>query len=89
GVATARRAVGAATSLLALWALPASATALSYAVGSRIYLQNPAELVPAGLQVLGMALGPDGGAPQRILIAVAVGVTTWAVRRTLARRTGH
>ncbi|GMA36816.1 hypothetical protein [Demequina litorisediminis] len=89
GVATVRRAVGAATSLLALWALPALATALSYAVGSRIYLQNPAELVPAGLQVLGMALGPNGGAPQRVLIAVAVGVTTWAVRRTLARRAGH
>ncbi|WP_143340411.1 hypothetical protein [Demequina sp. NBRC 110057] len=89
GVSTVRRALGAVASLLGLWVLPAFATALSYAVGSRVYLQNPAELVPAAAQVFRLALGTDGGAPQRLLVAVAVAVVTWAVCRTLSRRAGH
>lgn len=88
GVATARRAVASATALALLWVLPAAITAVSYAIGSRIYLQHPEELLPAGLSVFTMAVAPESWTLTRLVIAVAVAVAVGATRRTLSRRSG-
>ena len=86
GAGTVRRAAASAASLLALWIAPAAITAVMYALGSRVYLQSPQELWPAGREVFVMALGSDGGAPQRLLVAAAVAVVVGAGLRTARRR---
>ncbi|WP_062135393.1 hypothetical protein [Demequina aestuarii] len=73
GVATVRRAVASVVSLLALWIVPSAVVAFNYAVGSRIYLQYPSELIPAGTQVFRSSL-TSAGTPQHMLVAVVVAV---------------
>ncbi|MDN4479792.1 hypothetical protein [Demequina muriae] len=73
GVMTVRRALASVVSLLALWIVPAVVVAFTYAVGSRIYLQDPSELIPAGTHVFRSAL-TSAGTPQHMLVAVVVAI---------------
>ncbi len=87
GVDSVKRATASVTAMLVLWMAPALMTAVSYTLGSRMFLKNPEELWPVGSQVFRMALGPDGGAPTRMLhalLVIAVGtaiLVTWRRRR--------
>ena len=87
GWRTAQRATASVFALVIIWVLPALATAVSYGIGSRIYLQYPAELFPASKQVFVMALGTAGQGPQRIAITVVVAILAWVFFRT--RRTSR
>ncbi|MFN3866474.1 MAG: hypothetical protein ACK4MD_07140 [Demequina sp.] len=83
GAASVRRAAASVTSLLALWIVPSAVIAFSHAVGSRVYLQNPSELIPAGLQVFRGAL-TSASTAQHVLVAVVgalmVGIALFAAR---------
>lgn len=85
GVRSVGRAAASVASVVIIWAGPAFLTALFYGLGSRIYLQYPAELVPAMRQVFGLALGNQGQGPQRVIITVALAVLTAAVLYGLRR----
>jgi len=86
GWKTAQRAIASVFSLVIIWVLPALATAVSYGIGSRIYLQFPEELFPASKQVFMMALGTAGQGPQRIAITGVVAILAWLFFRTRNRR---
>jgi len=77
GVRTVGRAVASVAAVLMIWIGPAFVTAVSYGLGTRIYLQYPAELLPASKQVFGLALGSTGQGPQRVAITVAVALLAW------------
>ena len=89
GVRTVRRGAASVGALAIIWVGPALATAISYAIGSRIYLQFPRELWPAGSQVFRAALGSTGQGPQRIAITVVTAILAWLVFSSLARRHGR
>lgn len=84
GLATRAAAAAAALSLLMLWLVPALLTAVTSAVGSRVLLPYPAELLAVTLEVLrAAALSGDVVLPP-LLLAVAVagsGITAGAARR--------
>lgn len=82
GWRTAKRAIASVVALLFVWILPALATAISYGIGSRIYLQYPQELFPASKQVFVMALSSAGQGPQRIAITVVVAILAWVFFRS-------
>jgi hypothetical protein len=84
GVRTVQRALASASALLLIWIVPALATAVSYGIGSRVYLRFLEELFPASKQVFFMALGTAGQGPQRIAITVVVAILAWLFFR--ARR---
>ncbi|WP_062293029.1 hypothetical protein [Demequina phytophila] len=84
GFVTVRRGVATVAILVMLWVVPALVTAMSYVL-TPMYLQFPSEIPSAGGQVFRMALGPDGGAVERMVVAVAI-VGAVAVWRTVAAR---
>ncbi|MFP5359272.1 MAG: hypothetical protein ACLGHM_02070 [Actinomycetes bacterium] len=84
GFVTARRAVATLVILVMLWVLPALVTAMSYVL-TPMYTTYPEDMLLAGLDVLRMALGPDGGAPRRLVVAVTVALAV-AAWRLIARR---
>ncbi|WP_062518499.1 hypothetical protein [Demequina gelatinilytica] len=87
GFVTVRRSVATVVILVMLWVVPATTTAVAYVL-TPIYLKFPEEIPAAGLQVMRMALGPDGGAVARMAVAVAAvaGVAVWRI--VAGRRSG-
>ena len=85
GLGTIGRVAAGIGSLLLLWIGPAAVTAVSAAAGTRVLAPRPAEMVDYATQVFGLALGPEGGAPYLLTVAVIViilGVAArWSVRR--------
>ncbi len=56
-------------------------TAVSYALGSRVYLPYPLEMVSAGATVFVMAMGPAGATLVPLLVAAVIGVAGAVVVR--------
>jgi len=77
GVRTLGRTVASLAAVALIWVGPAALVALFYGLGSRIYLQNPEELVPAMKQAFQMALGSVGHGPQRLAITMGVAALSW------------
>lgn len=73
GVMTVRRALASVVSLLALWIVPAVVVAFTHAVGSRVYLQDPSELIPAATGVFRDSL-TSAATAQAMLVAVVVAI---------------
>ena len=86
GFRSAGRIAAIVVSLLALWIGPAAITAVSAAVGTRILLQYPAEMLDYGIGVFTMASSIPELVLPPILVAVVVAVIATLVRRFLRRR---
>lgn len=69
--------------LLALWVLPAAITAVGYAVGSRVFRGDVAEMSQAVAQIFPQVL--EIGVPQ-VAVAAAIGVVGTVVRMLVSRR---
>lgn len=88
GIETVRRALASVFSLMSLWVGSAAIVAFNYAIGSRIYLQNPSELIPAATDVFRMAL-TSFELPRHmavtvviaVIVAVIVAVMLYGLRR--------
>lgn len=88
GIRTPGRIVAAVVSLLLLWIVPALATAVTSAVGSRILLPYPLEMLDYGWGVFTMAvLMPELVVPP-LVVAIVVAAAGLGVRALLARREG-
>lgn len=84
GVASARRALATVVSLLTFWVGSAAITGLSVAIGSRVLLQNPSELLPAATDTFREGLTSSALSRQLLLavvIAIIVAATAHALRR--------
>lgn len=66
--------------LALLWIVPAGLMTVQYAVGSRVLLNNPAEALQAGLDLLPLALGPDGPSLATLPVALIIGLVGVAWR---------
>ncbi|MDM7891967.1 hypothetical protein [Curtobacterium caseinilyticum] len=86
GLRTIGQGVGAVVALGVLWTGTALITAVSYALGSRVYLPYPVEMVSAGATVFVMALGPAGASLVPVVVAAVVGVLGAVAVRWWARR---
>jgi hypothetical protein len=73
-------------SLLLLWLVPALATAVSSAVGSRALLRAPLEMLDYGWGVLRSALFMPELALPPLVVAVVVAAAGIGLREVLARR---
>lgn len=86
GVRTTARVIAAVVSILMLWVVPAVATGVTSALGSRALLRDLPELVDYGWGVFRMALlMPELAAPP-IVAALAVAAVGIVTRTLLARR---
>lgn len=88
GVNTAGRIVAAVCSLLLLWIVPALATAVTAAVGSRILLGDPLEMLDYGWGVFTMAVAMPELVLPPLIVAVVVAAAGLGLRALLARRSG-
>ncbi len=86
GLRSAGRIAAALVSLALLWVVPAIATAVQSAVGSRALLRDPGELLDYGSRVLGAALTMPALVLPPLALAVAVAAVGVGVRALLARR---
>ena len=85
GLRTIGQGVAAVVALAVLWSGAALVTAVSYALGSRVYLPYPLEMVSAGATVFVMAMGPAGATLVPLLVAAVIGVVG-AVALRVSRR---
>jgi len=83
GLGSASRVAAAAAGLLLLWVVPAALTAVTSAVGSRVLLPHPAELVDFGLAVLRAALLQPAVVVPALVVAVVVATAGTALRHVL------
>jgi hypothetical protein len=74
GLRTIGQGIGAVVALGILWTGAALVTAVSYALGSRVLLPYPVEMVSAGATVFVMAMGPAGATLLPVVVAVVIGV---------------
>ena len=90
GLGTRARVVAAGTALGLLWVVPATFTAVSSAVGSRVLLPYPAEMVEYGLGVFRVAASAPELVLPPILLAVVVAAAgvVWQRRHVTERRPG-
>ena len=88
GVNTVGRIVAAVASLLLLWIVPALATAVTAAVGSRILLGDPLEMLDYGWGVFRMAVVMPELVLPPLVVAVVTAAAGLGVRALLARRPG-
>src|SRR5690606_29102083 len=79
------RAAAAAVSLLILWLAPAVIAAATAAVGSRVYLGHPAEMLGLAQGAFLRELGPDGGGPMLISAAIILAALGLVVKSLLRR----
>lgn len=85
-VRTPGRIVAGVVSLLLLWLVPALATAVSSAVGSRVLLRAPLEMLDYGWGVLRSALFMPELALPPLVVAVVVAAAGIGLREVLVRR---
>ncbi len=81
GLRTVGQGIAALIALGVLWTGTAMITAVSYALGSRVYLPYPLEMVSAGATVFVMAMGPAGATLVPLLVAAVIGVAGAVVVR--------
>lgn len=81
GLRTVGQGIAALIALGLLWTGTAAITAVSYALGSRVYLPYPLEMVSAGATVFVMAMGPAGATLVPLLVAAVIGVAGAVVVR--------
>lgn len=86
GLGTVRRIIAAVVSLLLLWVVPAFATAVTSAVGSRVLLRDPSGLVDQFTGVLRSAISMPGLVVPPLVVALAVAAAGLVLRRLLAQR---
>lgn len=86
GLASTRRVVAAAFSLLVLWVGPALFTAMSAAAGTRVLAYRPAEMAKYGLQVFQGALDVRTGSLAPLAVAAVVTILGLALQRQVRRR---
>ncbi|TDD18592.1 hypothetical protein E1218_25735 [Kribbella turkmenica] len=84
GVNDKGRVIVAATSLLALWIVPALITAVSSAAGTRVYARDPSALLDDAQRVFTTTTTTPSTAVPPLLVAVAVATTGLLIRRQLA-----
>lgn len=88
GILTVGRVIGALASLLLLWVGPTIITTISAALGSRILLHDPRQMLDYGVEVFRSAIGmPELWAPV-LGLAVAVAAAVIVGMRTVRRRAG-
>jgi hypothetical protein len=80
------RVLGSVVALTTLWVGTAAVTAVSSAVGSRVLLSRPRELVDYGAAVFRSALGPAGDGLTLAAAAAVIGVVGAAVVAATAHR---
>ncbi len=86
GIRTAGRIVAAGVSLLMLWVVPPLATAVTAAVGSRVMLRYPLELLDYGWGVFTMALLMPALVVPPLVVAVVTAAAGIVGRELLERR---
>ncbi|MGN6273815.1 MAG: hypothetical protein ACTHMQ_12095 [Protaetiibacter sp.] len=86
GVRTTGRAIAAAVGIALLWVVPPLATAVTSAVGSRVMLPYPLEMLDYGWGVFRMALLMPELAVPPIVVALVVAAAGIGLRVVLARR---
>lgn len=87
GLRTVGQGIAAVVALGVLWTSTALITAVSYALGSRVYLPYPVEMASAGASVFVSALGPAGAGLAPVVVATVLGVVGAAAVRYRERRT--
>lgn len=87
GISSAARLLVWLTDLVLLWVVPALTIALTTVASSRAILRTVTEIPEAVQDYLRSALGPAGGGPERLLLAVAIALAIMAVRRLVRPRT--
>lgn len=80
GLHTIARVCAAIASLLLLWVVPAAIIAVSAAVGSRVLLPRPAELLEFAQRLFLLELGPEGRSIPLVLTAVILTVLGLSIR---------
>ncbi|BDZ66354.1 hypothetical protein [Agromyces mangrovi Wang et al. 2018] len=85
GLATAGRIVAAVCSLLLLWVIPALATGVAYAFGSRVLLYDPSSIGGALVDVARMALLQPALVLPHLVVAIGVAALGLALRRARSR----
>ncbi|AYF97983.1 hypothetical protein [Protaetiibacter intestinalis] len=86
GVRTRGRIVAAAVGLVLLWVVPALATAVQSAVGSRVLLRSPGDLLDYGWSVFVSALTMPQLVLPRLAVAVVVAAVGFAGVAVVSRR---
>jgi hypothetical protein len=86
GVRTTGRVIAAVVGILLLWVVPPLATAVTSAVGSRVMLAHPLEMLDYGWGVFRMALLMPELALPPIVVALVVAAAGIGLRAVLARR---
>ncbi len=86
GVRTVWRAVAAVASLLILWLMPATITAVSAAVGSRVLARRPDQMLEFGVQVFQSALLLPEVSLVYLLVAIVTAAAGLVLRRLMQAR---
>jgi len=86
GLGTVGRTAASVLGLLLLWLVPAAATAVTSAAGSRVLLRYPSEMAASAVAVLRAALLDPALVLPPLLLALVVAVAGTALQRLLRRR---
>ncbi|OUD88076.1 hypothetical protein BC477_08775 [Clavibacter michiganensis subsp. michiganensis] len=78
--------IGSVIAVLLLWLGTAIVVGVTYALGNRVLLRYPLELLDAGGMVGGAVLRGEGGVLGRLAVAVVVGILGALVVRAVRRR---
>lgn len=89
GLASVGRVVGSVFALVVLWSGSAAVTAVTAALGTRVYLPYPLELASFGAEVFRSALGPAGTGIGSALVALVIGGAGALVWRWWRARRGR
>lgn len=86
GLRSVGRVIGSVVAVLLLWLGTAIVVGVTYALGNRVLLRYPLELLDAGGMVGGAVLRGEGGVLGRLAVAVVVGILGALVVRAVRRR---
>lgn len=86
GLRSVGRIVGSIVAVLLLWVGTAVVVGVTYALGNRVLLRYPLELLDAGGMVGGAVLRGEGGVLGQLAVAVVVGILGALVVRAVRRR---
>ncbi len=86
GLRSVGRVIGSVIAVLRLWLGTAIVVGVTYALGNRVLLRYPLELLDAGGMVGGAVLRGEGGVLGRLAVAMVVGILGALVVRAVRRR---
>lgn len=86
GVDTVGRVIAAVATVILVWVAPALLTGVSSALGTRVYANNPGDMLDYGVNVFGMALLIPELALRPILATVITAAVGLGIRMLIARR---